>query len=515
MKMHRKIDPAIVALVLALLAGGYLRLWDLTNQSLFLDEGFTLMVASKPWPQMIAQIVYHDFHPPVFYALTHWAIERLHWQVWDYRYLTAPFGLLTIVATWAIARRLFGPVAAAIAAFVVALEPTLVDWDRLFRMYSVLTALCTTSWWLLLVALDQTGRRRVAAWIAYGAIAVLLPYLQYLGAVTLLCQGAYSLADLRKRWPILASCAAAVIALVPWAWAIRIQYPHGGYVAGGAGGVPIFWPQLARDVLLSGLPVAWGGQLAFAWSVNVFLALLAILAFVRWPRTIVPYWLGVAIVQVAATLFTGKVLIVPRYMLPVMPALAIAVGATAAWLLAGRLRVLGAALAIGVPALLLVCSADIVWDPFYQLTDWYLVNLVVLQNERTSDAMCFDQGFPYIVVGDFTAFRGHPAVGPSMPSDLPFTLSWIKKHSADRIWYIENQSYYPDPHKKVKAFLDKTRRVVRVWSESRADISDIVNIILYTAAVPARHPSPPANRDSSHIHASSARFTSVEGVKRA
>src|SRR5690348_14299849 len=105
---RRKIDWAIVVLAIALLIGAYFRFWDLTNRSLFLDEAFTLWVAAKPWAAMMNQIVYHDFHPPVFYALTHWLVAALRWQPWDYRFLTAPFGLLTIVASWAIARRLFG-----------------------------------------------------------------------------------------------------------------------------------------------------------------------------------------------------------------------------------------------------------------------------------------------------------------------------------------------------------------------------------------------------------------------
>ena len=212
---RRRIDWAIVALGVALLAGGYLRFYDLTNRSLFLDEAFSIWVASKPWPAMIDQIVYHDFHPPVFYAVTHWLIGVLQWQPWDYRYLTAPFGLLTIVASWAIARRLFGDVAAGVAAFLVALEPSLVDWDRVFRMYSVLTALCATSWWLILIAEEKTGRKRIAAWIGYGGLAVLVPYIQYLGAVTLVCQGAYAAFDLRRRWPIIASGAATISALTP------------------------------------------------------------------------------------------------------------------------------------------------------------------------------------------------------------------------------------------------------------------------------------------------------------
>ena len=480
--MRTRIDPAIVCLALALAAGAYLCYWHLTDQSLFLDEGFSIWIASKPWAGMMHQIVYHDFHPPVFYALTHWAIGAFHWQPWDYRYLTAPFGLLTIVASWAIARRLFGVAAACVTAFVVAVEPALVDWDRIFRMYSVLAALATTSWWLLLVGEAQTGRRKVAAWLGYGAVAVLLPYVQYLGAVTLLCQGAYALFDLRKRWPILASCFAAAIAMIPWLWALRIQYPHGGYVA-GQGGVPIYWVQLARDVFLTGLPISWIVHPASAWVMDVAVGLVVIVAVVKWPRTIVPFWLGICAVQVIATLATGKGLIVPRYLLPVIPGFAVAAGGIIASLLASRLRVAGAVLAAGLPALLAVCSLDIVWDPFYQLPDWYLVNLVVLQNERPGDAMLFVQGFPYMVVGNFTAFRGHAAEGPAMPSDVPATMEWIRKHAAQRMWYIENQWYYPDPQKKIKGLLDRTRPQLGTWSEARAQPSDIVNIVLYGPAV--------------------------------
>jgi len=103
------------------------------------------------------------------------------------------------------------------------------------------------------------------------------------------------------------------------------------------------------------------------------------------------------------------------------------------------------------------------------------------------------QGFPYVVVGDFTAFRKHDAAGPSMPEDLPYTFQWLKKHAHQRVWYIENQYFYPDPDKTLKAYLDKTRKPVRladgrqaIWSEARASAGDVVNIILYSEAAPAK-----------------------------
>jgi len=494
--MKRRIDPALIVLALALVAGAYFRFWDLTSQSLFLDEGYTFMVAAKPWQQMIDAIVFHDFHPPLFYALTHDAIGWLHWQVWDYRYLTAPFGMITIVASWAIARRLFGDVAASIVAVLVAVEPSLIQWDRLYRMYSVMTAIAALSWWLLLVAQASGGARRTWAWIAYGATAIVAPYIHYLGAVNVLCQGLYALTDARKRWPVFAFGAASVLALIPWAWAIRIQYPNGGHVAGTAD-LPIYWQSLARDTMLSGLPQAWAGSAFMDWAIAIVVVGASAIAIWRWPKSILPYWLAVGAVQVLATVATGKALVIPRYLLPVVPAITIAVGAVTAWLLSSKARVAGAIAAVGIPALFIVCSANIVWDPYYQFPDWYLVNLVVLQNEKPSDAMLFVQGFPYVVVGDFTAFRKHDAAGPSMPEDMPYTFRWLHKHAGVRVWYIENQYFYPDPHKRLKAYLDGHRKPVvlpsgrtAIWSEARASAGDVVNVILYDKETAKRNGAP-------------------------
>lgn len=499
--------PAVIALFAALVIGAVARFWNLTAHSLFIDEGFTFMVAGRSWSDMIQQIVYHDFHPPLFYVLTHLAIQRLHWDFWDYRYLTAPFGLLTILATWAIARRLFGDVAAGIAAVFVAVDPSLIEWDRLFRMYSVMTALAATSWWLLLIAQEKKGRAAIGWWLLYGVLSVVQPYVQYLGALNVCCQCLYALARvyadraaLRSLWPAFASGAAAVAAFVPWLWALRIQYPNGGHVAGTTG-LPIYWIGITRDTLMDGVPVAWPHLSWFDPVVTFGTIALAVFATWRAPKSILPWWFLVAALQCALSLLTHKSLVVPRYLEHVVPAAGIAFGAALDSMLRTRVRAAALVLGFAVPAAFVVCTADLLWDPFYQQPDWYLVNLLVVDNERASDAMLFVQGFPYIVVGDFTAFRGHPAAGPAMPSDLPYTMHWIRRHAADRIWYIENQYFYPDPQKKIKAYLDKTRRVATIggkpafWSENRASGGDVVNIVLYDAVAKSKTTHAPGQRN--------------------
>jgi Dolichyl-phosphate-mannose-protein mannosyltransferase len=505
-KLTRRFSPAVAVLIGALVVGAAARLSDLTSHSLFIDEGFTFVVAGNPLPAMLHEIVHHDFHPPLFYLITHYLMSWLHWQVWDYRFLTAPLGLVTIAATWAIARRSFGDVAACVAAVVVAIDPSLIEWDRMYRMYGLMTALAALSWWLLLAAREASGRARLMLWIAYAAVSVVQPYVHYLGALDVLCQGAFALTDLRKMWPAIASGGIAAAALIPWLWAVRIQYPNGGLVEGTAA-VPVYWWATARVAILAGAPITWLQQPWFDPALSLFVIAIAAAGIARGPKTILPFWLAVAALQVVLTLATGKALVVPRYLEHVVPAIAIAFGATIEALGRTKVRIVALAGAIAIPAVLAVGCADLLWDPFYQLTDWYLVNLLVLQHEEKGDAFMFDQGFPYIVVGDFSAFRNRAAAAPAMPSDVPYAITWLQRHSRDRVWYIENQFYYPDPKRQIKAYLDKTRSMLFVRSELKSDLADVVNVILYSPAVrvpgpaeqgPRHRPSPRAISGAGH-----------------
>ena len=243
-----------VWLIVALCVGALLIFWRLTDKSLYIDEAFYYRESIAPLPLLFQSVVYGNFHPPLFYLIFH-AIDRwLHLPPWDYRYFTAPFGLVTILATWALARRWLGPIAAAVAAIVVATEPMLVSEDRLFRMYVVVTALGMLSWWLLTVAADASGARRRWLWLGYGLIVVAMPYILYLGAFIVAAQSVYGFVHRAKAMPAPIWGAAAAVALVPWYWAIRIQLPNGAF-----SGISPDWQPIATAVLLWKPPQAWNG----------------------------------------------------------------------------------------------------------------------------------------------------------------------------------------------------------------------------------------------------------------
>jgi 4-amino-4-deoxy-L-arabinose transferase-like glycosyltransferase len=461
--------------------GGFLLFWQLPLQSQFLDEAFVMDAARLPPAAMLQFLASYDAHPPLFYLYAHLAVTHLSWTPTSYRFLTAPFGLATIAFTWALARRSFGDVAAAVAAIAIATEPTLLLFDRMFRMYSLLTALGVVSFWLMTSALDAAGRKRWILWVLYGLTAIALPEIHYLGALIPASQSLYALRDLRHRWPIIASSVVAVCMLVPWWWGIKEQIPQGGYAAGHTieSGFT-----LARQVLGYALPVDWYRMPAF--DVVFTLAAIGVLAAAIWLARggVVAWYMAPLVLQAAATVAFGRDLVYGRYLVYLIPGFAMALGAVTAVLLQSRARIAGLILFCAVLAVNGIAVTNLLVDKFYQLPDWNIVESIFTSHELRADVMVFDQGYPYVVLRSSPAVVGHEIRGPEQPKEISGVLRWLDDRGVARVWYVENQRAYPDPHGDVKKHLDATRPRLRAWLEPRADPSNMVYVALYG---PVRH----------------------------
>jgi len=480
----RPLHWSIVCLVAALLLGGFVRLWNVSGQSLFLDEAFVFDAASRPVHALLAQIAYHDAHPPLFYLVTHWLLQWLHWPKASFRYVTAPFGLLTIAATWGIARRVFGDLAAAVAALTIALEPAVIQLDRLYRTYGMLAGLGAASWWLILAAGDAKGKMRAVYWVLYACAIVTVTSTHYLGWMLLATQLAYAVFAQTRRgvpaWPAMAAAAACAAAMAPWFWALPIQFHQGGY-AGAAGASAGAW-SLARGVLGYALPVEWYGNPVFDIAFSLFAA--AALAGGLWfgRGSILPWYAAPLAVQAVAAAAFGKDLLLARYLLYLVPAFAIAFGGVTAALLQSRAWAGGAVAAVAMLACNGAAATNETIDPVYQLPDWHQVAAWVSQYGARGDAIVLDQGYPYLILRDEPIFAGRDISAPTLASQITSTIRWIDARPTRRIWYVENQSYYPDPSRLVLAHLEATRALVREELEVRADLSNRVVVALFAPA---------------------------------
>ena len=476
----KKSNLATLLLVVALALCALTRLWILTKPSLHVDEAYTFDLAARPWATMLADIAKHDYHPPLFYAFTHGAMGLFHWPLVDYRWLSAPLDLLTVLATWAIGRRLFGDVVGGIGALVVALDPSLVLWDRVYRMYAPLTALVVISWWALAEVSHANDMRRQLLWALFVVCAILQPYVHYIGIVNLACQTLYSFVRGRAMRPAIVAAVIALLAFIPWFGALRMQYAGGGLVAGTAS-LPVYWWTIARDAIAAGTPLGWLNTPAFGPLFT--LAVVACCVWAAWiaRATLLPFWLAVALVQVVITLATGKFLIVPRYLLPVVPAFGLSVGLVVQYLLNTRARVAGVAVSVAVLAFFALCTTNVTLDPFYQFPDWNVVNNIVSSHETANDAMVLDQGYSFEALKNYRAFRDRDVAAPASASDTSATLEWLKAHARQRVWYVENQYYFVDPDRRIIGALQVSRPRIGEWLEARAELSNRVYVALFGA----------------------------------
>ena len=464
---------------MALAVGGALIFWRLTDKSLFIDEAFSLAMARLPVAQLFRAAAYRDVHPPLFYLFARGAVLALRWPAPDYRYLTAPFGLVTIAAVWALVRRSFGDAAAGLAALFVATAPTLVGFDRIFRMYAPLAALTTASWWVLCCALEARGARAKIAWLAYFALAIALPYTQYLGWFVVASQTLFALVRRPVVWPVLVGTCVAALAFIPWWWALRIQYPAGAQLALN-GGITFDWAGIVRAALTNdGMPPSWTH--GFALDALFSISTAGVLAAALWlgRTSMLPFWLLPIALQLLVSAAAGKNLAVPRYFVYLLPAVAAAFAVATAALLRTPARVAGVALAGLVLFVNGVSLSNTLLVPAYQTPDWYAADLLLAKNERPGDAFVFDQGMPLLIMQDYATVRGHRAYAVDSARQLPDALRWLDRRAQSRVWYVANQAFNADPHAAVLKALRASRPQLGFWVQPHVAPEDVVYLALF------------------------------------
>jgi mannosyltransferase len=173
-----------------------LRLINL-NQSFWLDEAsqaqMSSLSVSRIWSGRSA-----DFHPPLFYLLSHYWLQLGHSEIW-LRLPSVVFGVLTVFVVYKITGEILPDsavvlknkkiTASQIAAFLTAIAPFLIYYSQEFRSYSLLCLLGTLSMYLFY--------KKQYLWLA--VINSLMLYTHYSGIFLLVAEISYWLFYLRKQ----------------------------------------------------------------------------------------------------------------------------------------------------------------------------------------------------------------------------------------------------------------------------------------------------------------------------
>ena len=340
---HRGLFSTL-ALLVGLLAFA-LRVYNLQGQSLWHDEGASLYYASLPPATMVAEVAELGEIPPLYYLLLHFWLPLAGDGEAALRFPAAVFGTLGVLATYQLGSRLGGRGVGLAAALFVAVSPLHVWQSQETRMYTLAMLLSALSAYLFARLLEDGHRRLLPA---YGLATLAGLYTHFTFALVALAQmaclalwTALGRGRLRRAFPVGLAAGLAGVAFLPWLRPALATYQGGG----------TFWPgrldvaAAARETLAAFAQGARATPLdpttaAAASAALLALGLLATVcdrrAAMNGPRALLLASYALVPAVVLAWLLLDRPKYGPRYLLVVLPAVAVLAGRAAtiipAWL---------------------------------------------------------------------------------------------------------------------------------------------------------------------------------------
>ena len=508
----RPLSPDLRPLLLVLALGALLRLFRLDGQSLWYDEGVSAFMTNRG-PLEIATAAAADIHPPLYYwLLAAWAVAFGNGEL-SLRGLSVLLGTATIWVVWRLAAELYGKSVALVAAGLLAVSPLAVHYGQEVRMYALAGLLAAASTWAYVRVIRTAGRAGPA--LVYGLLAAALLYTHYYGVLVLAAHQIHLVVALAatRRWhlvqPWILGTAVGAVLYVPW-------LPHAlrqtGYYPGL--GTPQSPPALTLDALnVLSLGVATT-RFSFRPALAPFVALACLgLSARRRPELAKPgvahstpvpgalllLWL-VLPTSVIIALSTSRPLYEPRFLMLVLPAWLILVGAgvmTLSRLAADRLQsfdalstlssVAGAVVAAATMGLLLIPTARSLgayyFDPAYARDDYRTLARQIEAAERPGDAVVLTAPGQAEVFGYY--YRGHsplfplPAQRPIEPGDTRARLEALASVHP-RIWLVRWAAREADPEDLIGRWLETHGRL------AGTQLFGTVELRLYDLAAIAR-----------------------------
>ncbi len=132
-----KFAPGMVIFIT--LVGGFLRILLLGTKGMWLDETFSVWLASHSVPDMLQWMVKIDQHPPLYYLLLHNWMAHYGDTPYYVRLLSALFGMATIPVIYMIGKRVSGALVGLVAAVFMTFSPFNIYYAQETRMYTLLT----------------------------------------------------------------------------------------------------------------------------------------------------------------------------------------------------------------------------------------------------------------------------------------------------------------------------------------------------------------------------------------
>jgi uncharacterized membrane protein len=219
---------AITALILAVFA---LYMRYLGRQSLWFDEGLSVLFAARPLPQLFRTLIYEDLHPPLYYLLLHFWMALVGNSEWAVRMPSLFAAVLLMPLNFAIVREILGQGAEVStrrhtlgisAAVLVGTSPFIAYYAQETRMYTLAALLVLATTWAFLRATRTAARRPSLErserwWLCFSCLLAAGLYTQYFSAFVMPAFVLYAFL-LDRQWlrhTVLHTLLAGVL-YIPW-----------------------------------------------------------------------------------------------------------------------------------------------------------------------------------------------------------------------------------------------------------------------------------------------------------
>jgi len=245
----------VILLGAILLAALALRLYQLEQDSFWIDELTQINHSRVPLLRVFKAALLDDGSTPLDYLVTHFVYYYIGRSEGILRLPAVLWGVLSVATVYFLGKRMFDKTTGFLAAALLAILPSHIYYSQEVRPYSLPALMVLLATFAFYHAVSRNTR---GAWALYGITLVIGMYSHYYVAIVGILHGAYLvLMALVKRlpWnrllPYVIAAGAAGLLFLPWVLADQFrsgyfQWPSAGYLLAAA-----FVPGDPGDVLIA------------------------------------------------------------------------------------------------------------------------------------------------------------------------------------------------------------------------------------------------------------------------
>jgi uncharacterized membrane protein len=202
----------LIPLVLIIILGAFLRIFNLGMESIWLDEAASIFESTLS----VSEISSHSNQPPLYFILLKWWINLWGTSEIAIRSLSAIFGIFAIFITYLVGKELFNQKVGLVASLIAAISQFYIYFSQEARAYSLLLLLSLLSYLFFIKIL-----RHNKTWYypCFFLASLLLGYTHIYGLLTIASQGFFFLLFWKKyqqqRIRLISTFAGMLICLLP------------------------------------------------------------------------------------------------------------------------------------------------------------------------------------------------------------------------------------------------------------------------------------------------------------